>query len=76
MTGAEIGRLKKATKTVITGWMIAAFDGESLHVIPEDVNAARVTEPASDEIVSKRSDAAKRAWETIRANRAKGSVKA
>ena len=35
VTGAEIARLKKAIGAVSTSWMIAAFDGESLHMLPE-----------------------------------------
>jgi hypothetical protein len=35
VTGAEIARLKKAIGAVSTSWMIAAFDGESLHILPE-----------------------------------------
>jgi hypothetical protein len=75
ITAAEIARLRKAPTNVLTDWMIAAFDGESLQVIPEDLNAARTIQPASPETIAKRSDAAKRAWITIRANRTKRSVK-
>lgn len=35
ISGAEIARLKKAIGTVAVNWMIAAFDGESLHILPE-----------------------------------------
>lgn len=35
VSGAEIGRLKKASEAVVVNWMIAAFDGESLHLLPE-----------------------------------------
>jgi hypothetical protein len=35
VSGAEIARLKKATGAVSTSWMIVAFDGESLHMLPE-----------------------------------------
>jgi len=35
VSGAEIARLKKAIGAVSTSRMIAAFDGESLHMLPE-----------------------------------------
>lgn len=35
VSAAEIRRLKKAVATVKINWMIAAFDGESLHLMPE-----------------------------------------
>lgn len=35
VSGAEITRLKKAASTAVLGWLIAAFDGESLHLLPE-----------------------------------------
>jgi len=35
VSGAEIARLKKASEAVAVNWMIAAFDGESLHLVPE-----------------------------------------
>jgi hypothetical protein len=35
VSGAEISRLKKASGAVAVTWMIAAFDGESLHLLPE-----------------------------------------
>jgi hypothetical protein len=31
----EIGRLKKATEAVSVNWLIAAFDGEALHLVPD-----------------------------------------
>jgi len=36
VSGAEIARLKKASKAVAVDWMIAAFDGEVLHLLPEE----------------------------------------
>jgi hypothetical protein len=33
---AEIGRLKKASASAVVGWLIAAYDGETLHVVPDD----------------------------------------
>jgi hypothetical protein len=35
-SGAEIARLKKASEAVAVDWMIAAFDGESLHLLSDD----------------------------------------
>ena len=35
VSGAEIARLKKACTTVTVNWLIAAFDGETLHLVPE-----------------------------------------
>jgi hypothetical protein len=35
LTGAEIGRLKEAVKNLSKDWLLAAFDGETLHVHPE-----------------------------------------
>jgi hypothetical protein len=35
VSGAEIARLKKACTTVTVNWLIAAFDGETLHLLPE-----------------------------------------
>ena len=34
VSGAEITRLKKASEAVSVNWLIAAFDGESLHLLP------------------------------------------
>ncbi len=36
VSGREIARLKQAASQVNVKWWIAAFDGESLHIIPED----------------------------------------
>jgi hypothetical protein len=35
VSGAEIARLKKASEAVAVNWLIAAFDGEALHLVPE-----------------------------------------
>jgi hypothetical protein len=35
VTAAEIARLKKASEAVAVDWMIAAFDGEALQLVPE-----------------------------------------
>ena len=35
VTAPEIARLKKAATTVEVDWLIAAFDGETLHIVPE-----------------------------------------
>ena len=37
VSGAEIGRLKKAVAGVTVDWMIAAFDGDALHIVPTDL---------------------------------------
>lgn len=36
ISGPEIARLKKATSEAIVKWLIAAYDGETLHVVPGD----------------------------------------
>jgi hypothetical protein len=36
VTAAEIARLKKAVAGATVKWMIAAFDGEDLHLVPDD----------------------------------------
>jgi hypothetical protein len=36
ISGREIARLKKAISGVNLHWCIAAFDGETLHVIPDE----------------------------------------
>lgn len=35
ISGPEIKRLKDAAKSVNLDWLIAAYDGESLHLVPE-----------------------------------------
>lgn len=37
VSGREIARLKEATAVAKVEWMVAAFDGETLHVLPEEV---------------------------------------
>ncbi len=36
VSGAEIARLKKAAEGATVSWLIVAFDGESLHLLPDD----------------------------------------
>lgn len=36
ISGSEITRLKKAAAGAIVKWMFAAYDGEVLHLLPED----------------------------------------
>jgi hypothetical protein len=36
VSGVEIARLKKAAANASVSWQIAAFDGESLHLVPEE----------------------------------------
>ena len=40
ITGREIARLKKAVENAKISWALAAFDGETLQVIPEDAGEA------------------------------------
>ena len=35
VTAREIARLKKAVETATVNWLIAAFDGEALHLVPD-----------------------------------------
>jgi len=35
LTGKEIARLKKAVSTVSVDWLLAAFDGTTLHLVPD-----------------------------------------
>lgn len=35
LTGAEIGRLKNAVGQLSTDWLLAAFDGQTLHLVPD-----------------------------------------
>ena len=37
ISGGEIARLKKASDAVAVNWLIAAFDGEMLHLLPADL---------------------------------------
>ena len=37
VSGSEIARLKKASAGATVKWLIAAFDGEILHLLPDDV---------------------------------------
>ncbi len=36
VSGAEIARLKKAVEGATIKWLIAAFDGDTLHLLPDD----------------------------------------
>jgi hypothetical protein len=35
LTGAEITRLKRAVNQLSTDWLLAAFDGQTLHLVPD-----------------------------------------
>lgn len=35
VSGPEIARLKRAANAVTVGWLLAAFDGEAPHLVPE-----------------------------------------
>ena len=37
VSGPEIARLKKATDDACVKWLIAAFDGEVIHLVPDDL---------------------------------------
>lgn len=36
ISGREIARLKKAIEGVTISWLVAAYDGETLHLLPDD----------------------------------------
>jgi hypothetical protein len=36
ITGREIGRLKKAADTAKVSWALAAYDGETMQLVPDD----------------------------------------
>ncbi len=36
VSGAEIARVKKAVESVETDWLIATYDGEVLHLLPNE----------------------------------------
>jgi len=35
VTGAEIARIRRALEALSTDWVLAAFDGEQLHFLPD-----------------------------------------
>src|SRR5207302_11217830 len=37
VTAKEIGRLRRAASGVMVSWLIAAFDGENLQLLPQDL---------------------------------------
>jgi hypothetical protein len=37
VSASEIGRLKKASAGATVNWLIAAYDGETLHLVPDDL---------------------------------------
>jgi hypothetical protein len=37
VSGSEIARLKKASAGASVNWLITAFDGETLHLLPDDL---------------------------------------
>ncbi len=41
VSGAEIARLKKAVSAATVNWLIATFDGETLHLVPDDLAEGR-----------------------------------
>jgi len=36
ISGREIARLKEAAGNIMVNWLIAAFDGDRLHLLPDD----------------------------------------
>jgi hypothetical protein len=38
ISGEEIARLKKAADSATVNWLIAAFDGDLIHLLPHDPN--------------------------------------
>ena len=48
LTAAEIARLKRACVSMSTDWVLAAFDGDALHMLPDvPTKQRRRREPAS-----------------------------
>ena len=41
INGQEIARLKKAVPVATVNWLVASFDGEELHLLPEDPMSVR-----------------------------------
>jgi hypothetical protein len=41
LTAAEIGRMKQAVAQVSKDWLLAAFDGETIHFLPEIPSRSR-----------------------------------
>jgi hypothetical protein len=44
VSASEIGRLKKASAGATVNWLIAAFDGETLHLVPDDLAGRKATQ--------------------------------
>lgn len=42
ISGLEITRLKHAASNAVVKWLIAAYDGETLHLLPDDPAASLV----------------------------------
>lgn len=42
LTGREIARIKEAVAHTSTGWLLAAFDGKTLHILPEMTGPKKV----------------------------------
>ena len=64
VSGPEIKRLKDAVEQIDRDWLVAAYDGESLHWLQGGVANPNGRKPNRD-----RSAASKKAWITIRKNR-------
>lgn len=37
VSGSEIARLKKASEVAAVNWLVAAYDGDTLHLLPADL---------------------------------------
>jgi hypothetical protein len=42
LTGREIARIKEAVVQTSMGWLLAAFDGKTLHILPEMISSKKV----------------------------------
>src|SRR5437867_12126486 len=42
LTGREIARIKEAVVQTSMGWLLAAFDGQTLHILPEMTGPKKV----------------------------------
>ena len=43
LTGREIARIKEAVVKTSMGWLLAAFDGKTLHILPEMIGSEKAT---------------------------------
>lgn len=50
VSGAEIARLKKASAGATVNWLVAAFDGETLHLLPDDLATPSRSRASKDRV--------------------------